>query len=409
MDIISFVSSYVKANSKGVKAVGESPEAEVVHTLKQHLLLNGLREGGVSEIVVDSDGSYRSSRYAKSLEPMAPIRIEGWRPDLLCSVRYTSHTLIAAFEVKARLTDWLKGLAQARTYRSGAHNSYLALPAGGRTSKSILARVKRDAYESGIGLMVRGLSGWSEEVLPSDPQPLPWLLNASASVLQGMATARRLQLNHPLNYLVVPLLCSLDPAESLDSLLESRWPDLKSRGTRRHAIEGAKALGLITHDGLLSPEGATVADLLLSVGFDLNSPPPKRSRLADSAPAVAAVARSILLSQSAVRLVIESLSVPHKHSLRVVELFNEARRRDELLAGALFLNNPERASAAVLKAADFNPSTVFKFKQVLWHAGILARKADPSAGGTASSYLPENDLWILDGRLIQSHYLVSSR
>jgi hypothetical protein len=382
--------------------MGDSPEAEVVHSLKTYLLQEGLRQGRVSDIIVDSDGAYRASRFAKALEPMASIRIDGCRPDILCSVRYSSHTLVAAFEVKAKLTDWLKGIAQARIYRSGAHNSYLALPSIKETSDSRLTRVIKDAGNAGVGLLVRGGKGWTEIVTPSNPQPLPWLLNASASALRGISAARRLQLNHPLNYLIVPFLRSQHPETPLEQLLESQWPDLQRPGTRRHAIDGAKALGLITHEGALSPDGATVADLLVSVGFNPILRPSKRARLADVAPPLAAVARSVMLRQPAIQLIIESLMVRNNHSLKVIELFREARARDEVLATALFLNNPDCSPKQSLNAADFNPSMVFKFKQVIWHAGILASKADSSAGGTAVSYRPDNDLWTLDSRLIQA-------
>lgn len=379
----------------------DSPEAEVVHSLKAHLLQHGLKRGRVSDIVVDSDGAYRASRFAKSLEPMASIRIDGCRPDIVCSIAYPSHTVMAAFEVKAKLTDWLKGVAQARVYRSGVHSSYLAVPSTRDASDRGMARVIRDAGEAGVGLLVRSLIGWTEIVGPLNPQPLPWLLKASALALRGVSAARRLQLNHPLNYLIVPLFRSCDPKRRLDLLLESKWPDLKSAGTRRHAIDGAKALGLITREGSLTPEGATVADLLMSVGFNPDDRPPKRARLADAAPPLAAVARSVMLRQPMVQLIIESLTARKGHPLNVLDLFQEAKVRDEVLASALFLNNPERGSEMSLAAADFNPSTVFKFKQVLWHSGILISKADASAGSTAASYKPEKDLWTLDGRLIQ--------
>ena len=52
----------------------------------------------------------------------------------------------------------------------------------------------------------------------------------------------------------------------------------------------------------------------------------------------------------------------------------------------------------------FNPSAVFKFKQVLWHAGLLATKVHPSAGGKATAYDAEDDEWALDDRYLGAYW-----
>jgi hypothetical protein len=109
-------------------SVKNSPEARVVYSLKQHLLTEGLRGGRVSEVIVDADGAYQSSPHAKALEPMATIWIDGFRPDLVCSVRQESCSMVAGFEVKADIADWPKGLTQARVYRNGVHHAFLAVP-----------------------------------------------------------------------------------------------------------------------------------------------------------------------------------------------------------------------------------------------------------------------------------------
>jgi len=49
----------------------------------------------------------------------------------------------------------------------------------------------------------------------------------------------------------------------------------------------------------------------------------------------------------------------------------------------------------------FRTATVFQFKQILWHAGILATKADPGAGGGAANYGLEEDVWGLDERILR--------
>ncbi len=194
------------------------------------------------------------------------------------------------------------------------------------------------------------------------------------------------------------------------------WPVSKSRRisptgrrdsrklafTATGSIEGARILGLIDVDGWLTPKGATIADLLQGVGFLPENRPAKRLRLADAAPAVAAVARAVLLSQPAVHLVVETLRRAANGALGIPELLKAAMHRDEVLARALFLRNPDRDLNTPVAAIDFRTATVFQFKQILWHAGILASKAEVGAGGGANRYRPEDDRWSLDEHILRT-------
>ena len=376
----------------------DSPEARVVCSLKRHLLAEGLCGGRVSEVIVDADGAYQASPHAKALEPMATVWIDGFRPDLVCSVRRDSYSLVAGFEVKADLADWPKGITQASAYRNGVHHAFLALPF---PANAKIRSLDQQARDRGIGVLQLDGSEWHEVVAPADPRPLPWKLQAASLALAGVPAARKLQLNHPLNYLVVPYLRTLDGDAPLLSLLERHWPDLKQVSSRSYAIEGARVLGLIDVDGGLTPQGATVADLLHGVGFATKSRPAKRSRLADAAPAVAAVARAVLLGQPAVNLVIETLRRTPGGSLGIVALLDAAARRDKMLACALFLRDPEQDLSRPFSPSDFRLATVFQFKQVLWHAGILATKAHSGASGGAATYQPDSDEWQLDERILK--------
>jgi hypothetical protein len=376
----------------------DSPEARVVYSLKQHLVAEGLCGGQVSEVIVDADASYQASSYAKALEPMATVWIDGFRPDLVCSVRRGSYSLVAGFEVKADLADWPKGVTQASAYRNGVHHAFLAVPFATDAKTRSLDQQARDR---GIGVLQLDGSEWRETVAPADPRPLPWSLQATSLALAGVPAARKLQLNHPLNYLVVPYLRMLDGDGPLLSLLERHWPDLQQVSSRSYAIEGARVLGLIDMDGGLTPQGATVADLLQGVGFDTASRPAKRLRLADASPPVGAVARSVLLGQPAVSLVVETLRRLPGGSAGIPELLAAAARRDEMLARALFLRDPEHDLNRPLDASDFRSASVFQFKQILWHAGILATKALAGAGQGAANYQPDCDEWQLDERILK--------
>ena len=77
-----------------------SPEVEVVHSLKQHLLRGGLRLGPVSSVLVDAHPSYLASGFKAKLEPMASLRIGQCRPDILCQVQHSRTQSVAGFEVK---------------------------------------------------------------------------------------------------------------------------------------------------------------------------------------------------------------------------------------------------------------------------------------------------------------------
>ena len=368
-------------------------EAEVVHSLKNYLSARGIFGNAVSSIIVDSDGSYTNSRYRAALEPMASLRINGYRLDTICGIRLGNQSLVCGFEVKPRFEEWRQGVSQAANYRSAVHQSYLAIPMDAKKSTSDL---ERQARQLGVGVLLRDNKRWHEAVLPEEPRPLPHKIDITQRLLEGVPLARRLQLNHPLNYLVVPYLRDRFPSESLDPLLATHWTDLGSPGTRRHAIDGAQSLGLIDMDGQLTVDGSIAADLLREMRFSIADRPSKRARLAEVAPQLAVVARVCLLRQPVVRLILETLHLAPETGVPIEELIRRARERDRLLADALFLSNPDLESLDGMRPPDFNPSTVFKFKQVLWHSGILATKAHPSAGKMRTCYNSKQDFWKLD-------------
>ena len=372
-----------------------SPEAQVVHALKRHLIDAGLAGVVPNRILVDADPSYMHSRFARELEPMARVEVGGGRPDLLCSSDRTGGALVTGFEVKASSRDWLQGLAQARRYRAGVHHSFLALP--GRPA-DLAREAGTMARETGVGVLVLSDGTWHEVVKPADPTPQPWTLGPTAGALEGVPLARQLQLNHPLNYLIVPFLAAtLGEKRDLWAELEGRWPDLGSPGTRRHAVAGAKTLQLLDASMHPTAEGSAVADLLLGLGFTPETRPSKRARLADAAPAVAAIARFVFLRQPAVRLLLRSL-VEAGGPISLAKLAMLAVRLDPPLGGALFLADPSAEVRVDMVGGEFNPTTVFKLKQNLWHSGLLATGAHSSAGGCSGDFRPEDDVWALETR-----------
>ncbi len=369
-------------------------EAEVVVSLKRHLQREGIDGRRPDSILVDADPSFLRSTWRRELEPTAQVFVGGGRPDVLCSFRSDVGALVCGFEVKANMRDLHQGMAQASRYRAGVHRSWLALPGDP-------VRIERDGGEfarrNGVGLLaLQDRSEWVEVLPASPPQPRPDEALTALRALDAVPLARQLQLNHPLNYLAVAVVAAQRlPDESLPDALGRMFGDLRTPESRRAAIAGAQTLHLIRRDHSLTLEGASVADLLTVLGFSLDRPATKRERLAEVDPAAAAVARMVLLQQATVRLVVQVLQ-EHPSGLNAVEMADAAIGRDPMLGSALFLSDPSSAADGERRGHDFNASTVFKFKQNLWHAGVLATKAHASAGKAAAKYRPLDDLWRLD-------------
>ena len=369
------------------------PEAQVIRSLKRHLATQGLPLGRFKSILVDAHPSYVRSDENRALEPFARLQIGGVRADLVGSVGERDNPLVVGIEVKPDLRDWQKGLAQARTYRDGVHYAYFAARVKAR--ESARHDVERLARELGVGVLFDESNSWKQAVAPDDPLPRPALLQSTANLLEGVPVARRLQLNHPLNYLVVAYLAAAPSSLSLLERMAVEWPDLGSDTTRRHAIVGASTLGLLDHENRPTLEGRNVADLLRAVSFNLGaSQVNKRARLLDVSPGCAAVTRTVFLRQPAVRLVLDVLRTAQR-PLTVLRLARLALETAPVLAASVFLADPASTLPASAGGEAFNPSAVFKLKQNLWHAGLLATGAHASSGKRAIDYEPDKDIWAL--------------
>jgi hypothetical protein len=99
-----------------------------------------------------------------------------------------------------------------------------------------------------------------------------------------------------------------------------------------------------------------------------------------------------------VRLIYQTLAAS-PGALAATDLAIAGAARDQALASALFLSDPSADVVADMSGHAFNPSTVFKLKQNLWHAGLLATKAHASAGSRGADYIPSNDVWALEATL----------
>jgi hypothetical protein len=373
-------------------------EADIVWSLKQHLQMQGLGRDrwSVSEIAVDSHGSYRQSRYSTDLEPMISMPIHGCYPDLVCAYQHPCEEGLAAFEVKGAFDDWMKGITQARTYREGVHRSYLALPEDKGSRFTVL---ERDARECGVGVWLLKDKTW-EEVIPSAaPRPnISEHRNLSAA-LRGVVLPRRLQLNHPLNYLAVAWSRFRSPEGQVMEAMMENWEDLGTPGSRQHAINGARYLGLLTHGDSLSRLGLTVCDLMQALDFEKAAAINKRNRFCDASPGLAAVTRFVFMQQESTKLIVEALERSGNYGLNTEELLREAAKINEPLATGLFLTDPRDFEKQSIHSSAFTPSFTFQFKQTLWHSGILSTPSHKTAGKGANVYEHQHDYWKLEDRI----------
>jgi hypothetical protein len=373
-------------------------EADIVWSLKQHLQTHGLGRDrwAVSDIAVDSHGSYRQSRYSSDLEPMISMPIHGCYPDLVCAYQHPSEEGLAAFEVKGAFDDWMKGITQARTYREGVHRSFLALPEDKGSRFTVL---ERDARECGVGVWLLKGKTWEEVVPSASPRPNLGEQRNLAAALRGVVLPRRLQLNHPLNYLAVAWSRFRCPEGRVMEAMEENWGDLGTSGSRQHAINGARYLGLLTQDDNLSRLGITVCDLMQALDFDNSSDISKRSRFCEVSPGLAAITRFVFMQQESTKLIVEAMERTGNLGFNTEELLRQAVKINEPLATGLFLNDPREAEKSAIPSSAFSPSFVFQFKQALWHSGILSTPIHRTAGKGATVYEHQNDYWKLDAKV----------
>lgn len=351
-------------------------EAEVVSWLKRGLGHGAPFGAPAREILVDADGSYTSSPFAKRLRPFGTVRIEGWRPDVVCTLDRGQAERVLGFEVKAE-RDHEKGVVQARRYRPGVHEAYLCV--AGEPSSWLHQTVR----QVGVGLVVA--SADSVELVAEAAPPLPdtTTLEVTRRRLIGERDFRAFGLNKPLHYAAA--LVAHAEGEP-DRLLLDVWG--LSEASARMAVRGAETLGLLDR-GTPTARGTAIADVLRHLGFRLDHHRSlTRKRLVDAAPAFAAVLRMAQLELPAVQLVVRALRVAGGEApLR--ELAYRAHALDPGMAGAVFGEVPEAPGWLP------RPTTVFQLKAQLYDTGLLSSGLATGAGNLSDGrYNPEEDTWV---------------
>jgi hypothetical protein len=111
----------------------------------------------------------------------------------------------------------------------------------------------------------------------------------------------------------------------------------------------------------------------------------------------------VFLQQPAVRLILRSL-VEAGRAVTLSQLAMTAAKLDPPLGSALFLADPSSEIRPGLGGEAYNPTTVFKLKQNLWHSGLLALGAHSTAGGRATDFRPSKDVWAPEPRPVAARW-----
>ena len=358
------------------------------------------------------DGQPVPASLREALAPFNHVRVGSGYPDLvgvgavdddlLAVDRVGEGRPLVAVEAKGLGSDGTaadveRGITQAYDRLDEANVAFVAAP---RTSVGQAARTM--AAELNVGLLGVDADGGVE------PLVRPRVVGGGADA-DGPAGAVRFQaspqgvtrspfpLNHPKNYLAVPLAVVAD--EPTESTYREAVVDAFDQGRR-----GAVALDLVERrgDGLrLCPLGTEVVRVAREIDGSVTAALDRiddwtrsRRRLADLAPRWGDLARRVLFHYPATeplvtelrRLAADGLAAPsvvdvvcRLFDLRpafAVELFvrgtDEARRR-------VLDDGGDLREAALSDPSVYHSPTLFQYKTMLYHAGLFAtRGTEPS-------------------------------
>jgi hypothetical protein len=360
------------------------------------------------------------SETKSTLAPFNHVQVGSGYPDLV-GVRRLENDLLAvdrlgeeppliAIEAKGHTdsggVDVERGVLQAYDRLDEANVAYVTAPAG-----SITQHAQTLAGELNVGVLTVTSDG-SVQVLER-PRVVGNRTSDEATAIRFQASAqgvadKNFGLNHPKNYLAVPLAVYHDG--DTHGLIAKHVV-----GAVDGAVQGAAFLGLVD-DGRdeyrLTPLGQEVVRFALRTyrGVDdalaaFEQWQRSRKRFIDIAPKWGEITRRVVFAYPATQLLVEELQQMHEdgipepslvdlvewlhahHSTFTVELF--VRGDDDVRERALTGDGALRPSVLEDGTAYHSP-TVFQLKAMLYHAGILTER-----GAEPSNLDPSNDQWCL--------------
>ncbi|MFB6171492.1 MAG: hypothetical protein ABEJ23_03090 [Haloarculaceae archaeon] len=330
--------------------------------------------------------------------------------DLLAVERFGDQPPLVAVEAKghtdAGVVDVERGVVQAYDRLHEANAVYVAAPA-----QAVTPSARTLARELNVGVLGVDADGAVRSL--EVPRVVGNRTADDATAIRFQATAQGVAnksfgLNHPKNYLAVPLALYHDG--DADAVLAEYVVDATADARR-----GAAFLGLVTDrpDGTdLTPLGEEVVRFALhrhgSVGDALAAFEGwrrSRKRFCDLAPEWGLLTRRVVWAYPATQLLVEELQTMHEDGVRepsLVDLVEWLHVQHPAFAVELFLRGTEdvrrRAldetgdlrAGALADGAVFHAPTVFQLKAMLYHAGVLTER-----GAEPHRLDPETDVWQL--------------
>ena len=353
-----------------------------------------------------------------ALAPFTHVRVGSGYPDLVGVGRLDDEVLavdrlgdeapLVAVEAKGLTrhggADVARGVVQAHDRLGGANVAFLAAPA--RTIDQSTRTLARQTNVGVLGVDSGGVSVLERPRVVGARSPDEATAIRFQASAQGV-TDRSFGLNHPKNYLAVPLAVVHD--RPTDDILADRVV-----GAVDDARRGAVFLGLLDRGpaGGLTPLGrevvrfarreyGTVDDALKAFEAWKRS----RKRFVDVAPRWGQLARRVVYAYPATQLLVEELQCLHDdgfpapslvefveylHATQptfTVELF---LRGDADVRARVLTDEGDLCRAALTDGGVYHSPTVFQLKAMLYHAGVLTER-----GSEPSRLDPERDTWAL--------------
>lgn len=382
-------------------------EIDVLRQTKDFLRSQGLLGRQVTELYTDSHPILLAD---PRLEPFQRFTLQfdtfSVHPDLVG--RLDDGETVFAIEVKGE-SDWLKGIAQADTYRQGFHASMIAV--SGTPSEDI----RTFARQRSVGVIA--VHSQSVELAERPPLHLP-KLHFAKSILEQFSInstlTQQFYYNLPTHYLSCASCLKMweklyDTTKVLimdfEPFVRELYPEMPDQF--RPALTGAAKLGLISIKGNkveLTRLGRTCVGLLPDPSaLNILHQQSKRQPLAKLNPQSGAVLRILLENDPVAKFVIDVLSKIGRHEpVTMTMLVESASRTDKALTPTVFFF-PKVISAIIddqgfiewqkVQPFHYRTTIYMQYKKVLIHAGFLA---DHGVAGTSSkNYDPDRDIWEL--------------
>ncbi|MHB9288769.1 hypothetical protein ACKVMT_17200 [Halobacteriales archaeon Cl-PHB] len=330
--------------------------------------------------------------------------------DLLAVERFGEEPPLVAIEAKGYTGSpgvaVSRGIVQAYDRLHEANAAYVAAPADavGQADRTL-------ARELNVGVLAVESDGAVEAL--EVPRVVGNRTSDDASAIRFQATAqgvadRSFGLNHPKNYLGVPLARYHDGAT--DTVLADRVV-----GATAEARRGAAFLGLVDAGPTgadLTPLGEEVVRFALNRHGSVDAALEEfeawqgsTRRFSEEAPEWGLLTRRVVFDYPATKLLVEELQTMHRDGVRqpsLVELVEWLHVQHPTFTVELFVRGTDAARRRVLDADGdlqrdgledgtvYHSPTVFQLKAMLYHAGILTER-----GAEPHRLDPTEDVWAL--------------